>query len=106
MATILTWAMVLAVGYGIWLAVRPRSLFVIRIRGGRPRVASGTVTRSFLREVEEVCARTGQTRGTVRGAVRGERVVLGFSREIPDRVRQNLRNLWNVSGWSTRPRTG
>jgi hypothetical protein len=93
----------LAVAWGIWVGVRPRAVFVIRIRDGKPRAQSGTVPRAFLREVAEICERSGLRRGTVRGVVQGDRVVLGFSRDVPDGCRQMFRNLWSLSGWSVRP---
>jgi Protein of unknown function (DUF3634) len=102
-SVILTWALAAVVAWGIWVAVRPRAVFVIRIRDGKPRAVSGTVTRGFLRDIAEICERTGLRRGTVRGVLEGERVVLGFSGDVPDRCRQMFRNLWNLSGWSVRP---
>jgi Protein of unknown function (DUF3634) len=102
-SVILTGMLALAVALGIWVAVRPRPMFVIQIRDGKPRAVSGTVTRAFLRDVTDICDRAGVQRGTVSGALRGERVVLVFSRNVPDRCRQMFRNLWNLSGWSVRP---
>jgi hypothetical protein len=60
------------------------------------------VTRTFVREVGEVCRRHGVRRAEVRGIDEGRRIVLTFSGDMPETCRQQLRNIWNLSGWSTR----
>jgi len=86
------------VASALWIALRPRGAFVIRIKGGVPRVARGTVTRGFLTEVGETCERHRVRRGVIRGESRGRRIVLGFSGGIPAGCQQQLRNLWALSG--------
>jgi hypothetical protein len=93
----------------IWAALRPRCAFVVRIRDGVPRVAAGTLTRAFLQEIEDTCARHALRAGVVRGVARNGRIALAFSRSISPPCRQQLRNLWTLKGWSTserRPQTG
>jgi hypothetical protein len=63
-------------------------------------VARGTVTRAFLQEVGDTCGRHGVSDAVVRGEVRGQRIALAFSRGMPEPCRQQLRNLWGLSGWS------
>jgi hypothetical protein len=93
--------------WAIWSATKPKSAFVIRLTDGIPRVSQGTVTREFLHEVGQTCARHGVRRAVVRGLVRGQRIALAFSNGVPEPCRQQLRNLWGLSGWSaSRPLRG
>jgi hypothetical protein len=96
------------VAWGIWKACRPRPNFVVRIADGVPRVARGKVTAAFLQEIGEVCRRHEVASGEVRGLEHDGRIALAFSGRVPEPCRQQLRNLWNLSGWSTRSsrRTG
>jgi hypothetical protein len=82
------------VAWALWTALRPRSAFVVRVRGGAPQVIRGTVSRAFLHEIGETCTRHGVTDGLVRGVVTRGRVALAFSTGIPPHCRQQLRNLW------------
>jgi hypothetical protein len=86
--------------WGIWMACRPRADFVVRIRLGVPRVTRGRVARGFVQEIGEVCRRHDVRRGEVRGVAEGRRISLSFSGDLPEACRQQLRNLWNLSGWS------
>jgi len=86
--------------WAIWSACRPRSAFVIRIVRGVPLVAHGKVAREFLQEVGQTCGRHGVSQGVVRGLVKGKRIALSFSGGMPEPCRQQLRNLWVLSGWS------
>lgn len=89
----------LLVGWGLYWACRPRPVFVVRIGGGMPRAARGRVTRSFLQDIAEACSRHGVRRGSIRGVPEGRRINLVFSPGIPAPCRQQIRNLWGVSGW-------
>jgi hypothetical protein len=86
--------------WALWTALRPRSAFIVRIKGGVPRVAEGTVTRAFLQEIAETCERHGVSHGVVRGVVKGQRITLAFPRGMPPPCQQQLRNIWALSGWS------
>jgi Protein of unknown function (DUF3634) len=88
------------VAWALWTAVRPRCAFVVRIKEGVPRVARGTVTRSFLQEIAETSGRHLVDEGVIRGVVKGRRIVLTFSAGMPPPCQQQLRNLWELSGWS------
>jgi len=94
--------LVLLAGWGLWSACRTGASFVIRITDGVARADRGQVTRSFVREVGEVCRRHGVRHAEVRGRAEGRRIVLAFSRDMPETCRQQLRNIWNLSGWSSR----
>ena len=89
--------------YGLWMACRPRPVFLLRIVHGVPRVARGTVTQAFVQEVAEVCRRHHVQKGAVRGFARDRRIALEFSGAISAPCRQQLRNLWAISGWSAAP---
>ena len=82
----------------VWLVLRPRYHFEIRIEGGVPRVRRGKVTADLLREVQAVCAEAGVRRAWVGGRRHGRRVRLAFSRGMPPSCRQRLRYLWLVLG--------
>jgi len=97
-------ALVALAAWALWSASRPRPAFVIRIVRGVPKVARGTVTRAFLQEVGETCGRHGVSDAVVRGEVRGRRIALAFSGGMPEPCRQQLRNLWGLSGWSAADR--
>ena len=80
-----------------WLAFLWRPpLFVVRVRSGVAAASRGVVTSKFLVACAEVLRDHGIPACTIRGYRTGKGVSLGFSREIPDTVRQNLRNVWSV----------
>src|SRR5262245_23441004 len=81
----------------LWWGFQPRFTVVVRIRDGVARVTRGKAPATFVREVEQVCGAT-VSRGWVGGARKGQRVVLAFSRSIPESCRQQLRNLWHLHG--------
>jgi Protein of unknown function (DUF3634) len=89
--------------WAIWSAARPRPAFVVRIASGVPRVARGTVAGAFLSDVGDVCRRHGVRDGAVLGVVKEGRIALEFSGDISAPCRQQLRNVWSISGWSAGP---
>jgi hypothetical protein len=93
-------ALVALVVWGLWIACRPRASFVVQIRQGVPRVARGRVSRGFVDEIGEVCRRHDVRQGEVRGMADGGRIALIFSGDLSESCRQQLRNIWNLSGWS------
>ncbi len=86
------------VGAGFWYSLRPKYVFTLRIENGNVASTVGTVTRSFVRDAEEVCRREGIPAGAIHGLLRGRAIVLSFSGPIPGECRQQLRNLWQVHG--------
>ena len=106
MSAVFMLAAALLVGWGLYSACLPRPVFVVRISDGVPRAARGTVTRAFLRDIAETCARHGVRRGEIRGIAAGRRINLAFSGDMPEPCRQQIRNLWSLSGWSARVRAG
>ncbi len=97
---LVTLALLGLIGWAIWLACQPRSVFVIRIEGGQPRVVRGTATKAFLAEIRALCLHHGVTQGTVRGEVHGSQIGLNLRGPFPPACRQQLRNVWVMSGWS------
>jgi hypothetical protein len=93
-------AMAAAVFWALWSAIGGRPAFVVKIARGEPRVVRGPVTRAFLQEVREVCTRYGVDAGRVRGVVKYGRISLEFSDSMPPQCRQQLRNVWVLTGWS------
>ncbi|MGO9599530.1 MAG: DUF3634 family protein [Isosphaeraceae bacterium] len=91
------------VGWGLWQALQPRCLFVIKLVRGEPRVIRGTVTRAFLGQIKELCEHHGVSRGTVRCQFRAAGVGLDLRGPFPPECRQQMRNIWVNSGWSGGP---
>jgi hypothetical protein len=85
------------VAAALWYAAQPRNVFTLRIANGSV-AAAGTVTRSFIHDVEEVCRSASVASGEIRGQMRGRAIALAFSGPIPADCRQQLRNLWQVHG--------
>lgn len=100
MTALLILPLAVLVGAALFAAGRPRSVFVVRIRRGLAHAARGQVTRGFLRDVGDACARHGVRRGSIRGVAAGRRIHLVFSGGIPAPCQQQIRNIWGVSGWS------
>lgn len=88
------------VGWGVWRALQPRSTFVVKVVNGVPRVTQGNVTRAFLSSVGDACRHHGVIRGTIRGQAQGNQVSLDFHGDFPAPCRQQLRNIWVMSGWA------
>ena len=93
-------ALISVAGWALYLVCRPRPVFVVRISDGVPRADRGKVPRGFLHEIAETCARHRVRHGEIRGMAADRRIDLSFSAEVPGPCRQQIRNLWGVSGWS------
>jgi hypothetical protein len=96
METLRSFAILGIVTILLWLILRPRSAFVVRIEEGVPRTVKGGVPQAFLDDLATVCRVEGLVRGRVTGALRGHSIVLAFSRRIPPPVQQQLRNAWQL----------
>ncbi len=99
MGSVLTLLLVVAGAAVVYRAARPRPVFVIEVDAGRSSITTGSVTASFARDVAEICARNQVEHARVRGVVQGKRIVLVFSSSIPPGCRQQIRNMWSVTGW-------
>jgi hypothetical protein len=90
-------ALLALVFFALWTAVRPKSAFVVQVKGGILRVKQGAVTPAFRQEVSETLRRHGVQNGVIRGTANRGRISLVFSTGIPAACRQQLRNLWTLS---------
>lgn len=86
----------LAAGVAVmaYFAFRPRPTFVVTVRSGVPRVTRGAVSDGFLSDVADIVAAAGIETGRVLGWRAGNRISLGFSRNMPAAARQRIRNAW------------
>jgi hypothetical protein len=85
----------------LWYADRLRYAFLLVISDTTIRVQRGKVTPAFREEVRRVCGEHGVVRGWVGGVRQGGRIRLVFSRSLPPRCQQQLRNVWALAGWGT-----
>ena len=82
----------------LWLALQPRYVWVVKVRGGVARLSQGKVTAAFVQQVEEAFRRNDVRDGWVGGVRQRGRVSLHFSRNLSPACRQQLRNEWALSG--------
>src|SRR4051812_3949901 len=82
----------------VWLLVaRPNYRFEVRVSGGAARPVRGEVPPLLLRWVAAACARNRMRHGWVGGLPSGgKRVRLQFSRSMPARCQQQIRNEWTL----------
>jgi hypothetical protein len=76
--------------------LRPRPLFVVKIRGRRVEVGKGNVPRGFVKDCERLVESFEVPDGTIRGVRRQGGVSLRFSRSLSDRFHQQFRNIWSL----------
>jgi hypothetical protein len=81
----------------VWWMWNSRYESVVRVVQGRTRVARGKVPAWFLADIADAFARSNLNSARVRGVRKGHCVSLIFSRNVPPGVRQQLRNLWQMS---------
>lgn len=96
-------ALLIGIGWLLWLAFQPRVAFVIRILKGEGHLDRGIAPPGLLNEINEVCQREGIDSGTVRGHIGSGGIALVFSSGFPDGAKQQLRNWWvSIHGAPTR----
>ena len=71
-----------------------RVRFVIDLNGGKARVRRGDPPAAFVRGCSEVARLYRLSSGRIFGIRSGNGIELHFSKEIPDRAHQPLRNMW------------
>ncbi len=77
-----------------WYLLRPPVVFVIRYRGGKPRVVRGRLTESSLRAIDDICQQSGVQLGSITALPMGKRQIrLKFTGNIPPGCQQQLRNM-------------
>lgn len=85
--------LIAAVAVGLYL-MRPRVVFVIRYRGGKPQVVRGHVTDSSLRAIDDICQQSEVQLGSITALPVGKRQIrLKFTGNIPPGCQQQLRNM-------------
>src|SRR5262245_50087122 len=92
-------AVALFVIWGLWRAAQGTALFKVSIRQGKATADHGTVTKAFLDHLDRVLAAEAIQSGSITGRAAGKLVRLSFSRQIPESVRQQIRNWWAAHGW-------
>ncbi len=92
-------ALVVLVAWGLWQGLSPRCIFRVRVRHSMAQATHGVVTPAFLRQVSEICNQHQVQSAVIRGIVRGQRIILTFSYNLPPACRQQLRNCWSIAGW-------
>ncbi len=102
MGSVIYLGLILVAAAALWGALRPRPLFEIRIEHGRASITRGKAPASFAGEVLEICNRHGVERAAIRGRARASRVAIECSADIPPRCQQQIRNVWNLTGWKPR----
>ena len=77
-----------------WYLLRPRVVFVIRYRGGKPKVVRGRLTESALRAIDDICQQCDVQLGSITALPIGKRKFrLKFTGNIPPGCQQQLRNM-------------
>lgn len=69
--------------------------FVVELREGAAAVRRGDPPSSFVRACADVARLYRLRQGRITGIRTGDGIELRFSDDIPDRVRQPFRNVWN-----------
>jgi len=73
---------------------RFRRRFLIEIENGRAVLRQGTPPPGFVSACSDVARLHNVTRGQIEGLGQGRHARLKFSRNLPERVRQAIRNVW------------
>ena len=85
------------VGVLVYLFLRPRYLFTVKIRNGKVTSSSGRICESFVTECDSIAGRFDIKRGTIRAVAKSGRVSLSFSKDIPKFHHQRFRNVYHNS---------
>lgn len=94
MDNILPAIVLIAIIVGGWYLLRPPVVFVIRYRGGKPRVVRGRLTESSLRAIDDICQQSGVQLGSITALPMGNRQFrLKFTGNVPPGCQQQLRNM-------------
>jgi uncharacterized protein DUF3634 len=98
---------ILTIPLGVAMS-RANELFVLRVRSGAVRIARGRIPQRLLDDISDVVKGTGAADADIRAVVEGGRpAVYAFGRDLPQHLRQRLRNVispWQVSQIRTAPR--
>jgi hypothetical protein len=96
METLVKIACLAVVAIVVYLFVRPKAVFVIRIKNARLHIAKGSVPEKFLGDCRSIVVESNIRNGKIRAVNNAGRIALCFSRQIPKSARQQLRNVWSI----------
>jgi hypothetical protein len=69
---------------------------VVLVEDGDITVVRGKVKASFLSDLKDIVTSHGLTRGIIFAHLSERSPTLSFSKDIPKRVHQQIRNVWGV----------
>jgi len=69
---------------------------VLFVEDGGITVVRGKVKASFLSDLKDIMTSRGLTKGIIFAHLSGRSPTLSFSRDIPNRVHQQIRNVWGL----------
>jgi len=75
-----------------------RVRFIIDLAGGQARVRRGDPPAAFVRGCSDVARLYRLNAGRVFGIRAAHGIEIRFSKDVPDRARQPLRNMWEPPG--------
>lgn len=81
-------------GLILFLLLRPKAVFVLKIACGKVRVINGRVPRGFIEDCERLISENNLRRGKIRAVKMSGRISLRFSYSIPKRHHQQFRNAY------------
>ena len=79
----------------VWWLIRPRPVFVIRIREGRAELDSGEAPDEFVEDCRRIARDCRIADGAVTGYRRSGHVTLKFAGQVDPSEHQRFRNAWN-----------
>jgi len=71
-----------------------KTQFVVTFEQGAARLVRGHAPQRFVSACSDIARLYGIERGRVECQTRGAKARLKFSKEIPERARQPIRNVW------------
>jgi hypothetical protein len=77
--------------------LRANELFLVRVRGGRVRVARGRIPQALLNDFAEILRDPPILEGSLRGVVEDRRLRIYPEGELSEGQKQRIRNV--VAGW-------
>jgi len=81
-------------GLILFLLLRPKAVFALKIRNDQVRVINGKVPRGFIEDCQRLISENNLRQGTIRAVKMSGRVSLRFSYSIPKRHHQQFRNAY------------
>lgn len=85
-------------GGALCIVWRKSIVFLIGFREQTAKLQAGRASSQLVDEIEQCLKEAGVQEAEIWGRKMAGRVRLGFSRSIPENIRQRLRNLWVLVG--------